>query len=131
MYNKGPKTFQLGTGGGALYRLVKLDSGDVVLNTATATDDPVGAIVGIDGPGDAGDFAAVQFLKDDGTVPLEAAGAVTQNADVYAAADGKVQALPSVAGDYRKIGIALQAASGDGSVIEVLPYDFQHVETVI
>lgn len=130
MYNKGPKTFQLGTGGGALNRLVKLSSGLAVLNTATATDDPIGAITGIDGPGEAGDFAAVQFLKDDGTMQLETAGAITQDADVYAAADGKIQALSATPGDYRKIGKALQAASGEGSVIEVLPYDFHHVETV-
>lgn len=130
MYNKGPRTFQLGLVCGALYRLVKLASGSVVLNTATATDDPIGAIVGIDGSGDEGDFASVQFLKDNGTMQLEAAGAISQDADVYAAADGKIQALPADAGDYRKIGKALEAASGDGSVIEVLPYDFHHVETV-
>lgn len=128
MYNKGPKTFQLGTGGGALYRLVKLSGGKVELNTAT--DDPVGALVGIDGPGDEGDFASVQFLKDDGTMELETAGAISREADVFAAADGKIQALPSTAGDYRKIGKALQAASGGGSVIEVLPLGKTETVTV-
>ena len=130
MYNKGPKTFQLGTGGGALNRLVKLASGLAVLNTETATDEPIGAIVGMDGPGEAGDFAAVQFLKDDGTMQLEMAGAIDQDADVYAAANGMGQALPATPGDYRKIGKALQAGSAAGSVIEVLPYDFHHIETV-
>gem|GEM_PF-1708036 len=130
MYNKGPKTFPIGTGGGVRNRLVKLSSGAVVLNTATATDDPIGAIVGMDGDGAEGDYAAVQFLKDDGTIELEMAGAIDLDSDVYAAADGMGQALPATPGDYRKIGKPLQAASGAGSVIEVLPYDFYHVETV-
>ncbi|MBA2881828.1 hypothetical protein HNR65_002159 [Desulfosalsimonas propionicica] len=130
MYNKGPKTFPIGTGGGVRNRLVKLAGGTVVLNTATATDAPIGAIVGMDGDGAEGDFAAVRFLKDDGTQELEAAGAADAGADAYAADQGRVQALPSTAGDYRKIGKFLQAASGAGSLIEVLPYDWHHVETV-
>lgn len=130
MYNKGPKTFQLGTGGGIRNRLAKLDGGFAVLNTADSADEPVGSIVGMDGDGAAGDFAAVQFLKDDGTMQLEAAGAIDNFADVFAAADGRIQALPTEAGTYRKIGKALQAASGEGSIIEVLPYNFHATETV-
>lgn len=127
MFNKGPKTFLIGTGGVALHRLVKLDSGTVVLNTATATDEPIGGVVGMDFDDT---YASVQFLKDDGTMQLETAGAVTQDADVYAADDGKVQALPSTAGSYLKVGKAMQAASGAGSIIEVLPLAVPEVVTV-
>ncbi|MCF8090806.1 MAG: hypothetical protein K9L23_22445 [Desulfotignum sp.] len=127
MYNRGPKAFLIGTGGVALNRLVKLDSGTVVFNTATATDEPIGGVLNIDFDEA---YASVQFFKDDGTMQLEAAGAVTQDADVYAAAAGKIQALPSVAGDYLKVGKALQAGTGDGSVIEVLPLAVPEVVTV-
>jgi hypothetical protein len=95
MYNKGPKTFQLGTGGGVLSRLVKLAAGLAVLNTAAASDEPIGAIVGMDGTGEEGDYAAIQFLKDEGTLELEAAAAVGLNADVFAADEGKIQPLPA------------------------------------
>lgn len=123
----GPKTFQVGTGGVNPYCLVKFSSGKVVANTATATDDPIGVALN---EKDADEYAAVQFLGKDGTVELKAGGAISQGADVYAAADGEIQALPAAAADYRKIGIALEAASGDGSIIEVLPYDFHTVTTV-
>lgn len=126
-YTNGPKTFQVGTGGVDPDCLVKLSSGKIVANTAAATDDPIGVALG---EKSADDYAAVQFLSKDGTVELKSSGAITQNADVYAAADGEIQALPSAAGTYRKIGIALEAASGDGSIIEVLPYDFHATETV-
>lgn len=118
MYNKGPKTFLIGAGGGVLHRLVKLVAGAVVLNTATVTDEPIGGIVGMDFDDT---YASVQFLKDDGTMELEAAGAIALDADVFAGADGKIQALPATAGNYLKVGKAMQAASGSGSIIEVLP----------
>ncbi len=126
--NKSPKTFNAGAAAGK-YRLVKFDgSMDLVHNTATATDDPVG--VSQNAAEAAGDRLVCAFLNEPGTLEIEASGAISADADVYAAADGKVQALPSGAGDYRKIGKALKAASGAGSIIEVLPYDYHHVETV-
>ena len=123
----GPRTFQSGSGGVTACRLVKLSSGKIVLNTATATDDPIGVALS-----DAleNDYSGVQFLAKDGTVELCAAGAITAGAEVYAAASGKVQALPAAAATYRKIGIALGAASGDGAMIEVLPYDYQATTTI-
>jgi hypothetical protein len=192
MYNKGPKTFQLGAGGGVLNRLVMLAAGLVVLNTGAAANEPIGAIVGMDGPGDAGDFAAIQFLKDEGTLELEAAAAIDLDADVFAADLGRIQPLPADPADvgawqsetaitlgeivvpttanghyyqcttagttaaseptwpedgttvtdgtavwtdmgsnvFHKIGKALQAASGAGSKIEVLPYDFHKLVTL-
>ena len=126
--NKSPKTF---TAGAAVskYRLVKFDgSMDVIHNTATATDDPIG--VSKHGAEAAGNYVPVAFLNEPGTLEMEAAGAITAGADVYAAADGKIQPLPGTPGDYRQIGLALEAASGDGSIIEVMPYDYHRTETV-
>ena len=108
-------------------RLVKQSSGQAAYNTATATDIPIGVTqlnVG------SGDVQSVKALNDGGSVEIEAAGAITREADVYAAADGRIQALPAGAGDYRKIGMAMEAASGAGSIIEVLPYDYNTVTTV-
>ena len=127
MYNIGIKAFTVGTGGVTEGALVKLSSGTVVLNTATATDDPIG--VSMDTKS-AADVVAVQFLKSGGSYEMIAAGAITSGAVVYAAASGKVQALPVTSGTYRQIGIALEAATADGGIIEVLPYGFNNTKTV-
>ena len=101
----------------AASRLVKLSSGQAVHNTATHTDRPVGVaqVAGTSG------LAVSVRLLTDGTVRVEAAGAITKGHAVYAAADGKVQALPAEAATYRKVGTALEAASGDGSLLEIMP----------
>lgn len=52
-----------------------------------------------------------------GTVELTASGAIDQFAKVYSAADGKI----SMTNTGVCVGMALAAASGNGSVIEVLP----------
>ena len=123
----GPKAFTVGTGGVYANTLVKLSSGTIVDNTATSTDQPIGVARN---DGLAGDVVTVIFLNKEGTIEMKAAGAITSGADVYAAADGEIQALPATAGTYKKIGIALEAASGDGSIIEVLPYDYNATTTV-
>ncbi len=126
-YNEGSKAFTIGSGGSYANRLAKLASGKAVLNTATATDDPIGVF---QDKVDENDVASVKFLNCPGTQEIEAAGAIDAEADVFAAASGKIQALPATPGTYRKIGKALEAASGDGSIIEVLAYDFNATETV-
>lgn len=108
-------------------RLVKLSTGSVVHATATATDDPIG--VNDFAVASAGN-ACIRLLSSDDTQEMTAAGAITLNAAVYAAADGKVQALPAGAGTYRQVGIALEAATADGDIIEVLPYGFNLTKTV-
>lgn len=126
-YNEGILTFTTGADVVA-HRLVKLSSGNVIHNTATATDDPIGVT---ERDADSGDNVAVKPVNYSGTVEITAAGAISQGADVYAAAAGKVQALPTAAGTYRKIGIALEAATADGDIIEILLYDFHATETVV
>ena len=108
-------------------RLVKLDGVTVVYNTATATDDPIGVTefnVAADGD------AAVSMLCGDETLEITAAGAFSAGADVYAAADGKVSALPAGAGTYRRVGKALEAATADGDIVEILPYNDGKTTTV-
>lgn len=109
--------FSLTLGGTvAAFCLVKLSSGEGVANTATATDEPVGIAqeAGVDG-----DVISVKDIKDGGIQKVKAAGAITKGVDVYAAADGEVQALPAASGTYLKVGKALKAAAADGDIIEV------------
>jgi len=108
-------------------RLVKLSTGTAIHNTATATDDPVGVACYAAA---SGDDVAIRLLTEPGTFEMVAAGAISLGADVYAAADGEIQAVPTAAGTYRKIGIAMEAATADGDFIEVLPYD-QYATTTV
>ena len=113
----GPKSFVIGHAVSA-YRLVKLLAGTVVHNTALATDEPIGVTLGY---GAVGEDVSVEFLGKDGTLEIEAGGAIAKDADVYQAAAGRIVALGSAVANAKKIGKALQAASGSGSIIEVLP----------
>ncbi|HHN75389.1 MAG TPA: hypothetical protein ENK10_09200 [Acidobacteria bacterium] len=79
----------------------------------------------------AGDHAGIAPLNGGGTREMTAAGAIGEGADVYAAAGGKVQALPAVAGTYYKVGVAFEAASADGDVIEVMPIEIGKETTVV
>ena len=121
---KSPITFTTGAAVSAK-RLVKLSSSEVIHNTAA--DDAIGAS---DYAADDGDNVAVRLLSEPGSLEITAAGTITADADVYAAAAGKVQALPSDGGQYKKIGIALEAATADGDIIEVLPYEVGKLENV-
>ena len=112
----------------AAFRLVKLSTAKVVHNTATSTDVPIA--VSQDAAADDGSRITVRDLKAGGTHKVTAAGAVTAGADVYAAAAGKVQALPEAAGTYRRVGQALEAASDDGEIIEIWASPDHHLETV-
>lgn len=63
-----------------------------------------------------GEEASVRLLTA-GTCKMTAAEAITAGATVYKAADGKV----GLTGANAVVGIAMEAASGDGSIIEVCP----------
>ena len=111
----------------AAYALVKLSSGKVVANTHAATDDPIGVT---EYPVLSGQSVSVRLLTCPGTIEVDAAAAVTLGAAVYAADDGKIQALPATTGTYRRIGTALAAAPAGGGVIEVLPYNYYDTDAV-
>ena len=59
----------------------------------------------------------VRMYDHGGTLKMTASGAITAGAKVYAAASGKIAATGTLL-----IGTALDAATGDGSVIEVVPH---------
>lgn len=108
--------------------LVKMHTDQTaIVNTATATDLVLGVTKA---NAKIGEPVPIKPLNAEGTVEIMAGGVIGAGAEVYAGADGKVTALPVGAADYRKIGIAMQAASGDGSIIEVLPVDHVTVTTV-
>ena len=103
-----------------VYRLVKNSATGAVVNTATSTDVPIGTVQpSIDGGYADGDTISVRGIGH-GTSIVVAAGVIARGADIYAAAAGKVQALPGGAGTYRRVGSAYEAASGDGSQIEAI-----------
>jgi hypothetical protein len=121
----GPRSYEVGTGGVESFRIVQFDGGKVVLNSAAGT--PIGFATTYAAEGER---VSVQHLGVDGTWELETAGAVTAGGLVFAADQGRIQALPATAGTYRKIGIALKSAASAGEIIEVLPYDFHATVTV-
>ena len=102
----------------AAKRLVKLSSSTVIHNTVVSTDVPIGIT---DYAADSGDNVAVRLLSEAGTIELTAAGVIAADAVVYAAAAGKVSAISTAGGIYKKIGIAIEAATADGDIIEILP----------
>lgn len=64
-----------------------------------------------------GDLVGVFLLSKQGTITCTAGAAITVNAPVMPIAGGKVDDLAA----GKPIGVALQAASGDGVLVEVLP----------
>jgi len=83
------------------------------LVVATATDVEIGTM---DTPATEAGPCTVRLRTAEGTRKMVANGAITKNNPVYAAAGGKVAATGSVFS-----GTAMEAATADNDVIEVLP----------
>jgi len=117
----GVKTF---TAGEALaqYRRVKLSSNGTTVAYAGADEPAIGIT---QAAAASGAMVAVRLLNDRGTFKMTAGGAITALLPVYGLASGKiddaVSGSPGVA-----VGIALEAATADGDVIEVLPIPAAH-----
>lgn len=126
-WNRSRKALTAGSGGVNPWRLVKFSSGKVIYNTASATDDAIGVTLAAAAEDE---NVSVALLNTGGTLEMTAAGVINAGARVFAASSGKIQALPASAGTYRMIGIAMNAASGDGSVIEVMPLNGYTTATV-
>lgn len=67
----------------------------------------------------ANDDVAVALLSGQGTIKCTAANAITVGAVVYGRADGKVDDVST--SSAVQIGVALEAATASGDIIEVLP----------
>lgn len=107
------KTFTNGNTARSQYVRVVLTAG--VLELASATQREIGIATRRIEADVAGD---VLLRTANGTVPMIAAGAIAAGAVVYTAASGKINDVQA-AGAFR-VGIALEAATADGDVIEIL-----------
>lgn len=97
----------------AQYSRVRLSSGYLV--AAGLNEDDLGTLneaVFVDGVIRS---VSVRGKEKDGTSKMIAAGAIAQYADVFTAAAGKIDDTPST----RRVGFALEAATGNNSIIEV------------
>lgn len=112
-YIEGPvRTFQAG-GAIAKNLRVKLSAG--VLAAAGAAEQSIGTIE--IAALASGDKVPVRVANAQGTRKMVASAAITSDATVYGAAGGKISATAN----GNPEGIALEAAAGDESIIEVLP----------
>ena len=109
-YTENGKTFVAGEAL-AKFRRVKLSSSTVVY--ADAGEDSIGVTME---NAASGAPVQVKLWNDGGTFLVESAGAITAEADVYGANDGKID--DAVSGE--KQGIAVEAATGSGQYIEIL-----------
>lgn len=107
--------FKQFTAGAALsqYRRVKLSSG--VLAYANADEPEIGTLR--DATFASGDQVSVSLANATGTAKMVADGAISSGANVYGADSGKISDITSA----HFVGIALETATADGSIIEVLP----------
>ncbi len=80
------------------------------IDVCGAADEPYGTVP--DEPG-SGDLAAVKLLGKGPTTLMIPTGVVTQGADVFTDAAGKVQAEPTVAGTYWLVGRSLTTGVAD------------------
>lgn len=108
------RTFTAGADLGA-HIIVTLSGGNAAV--CDATEQPIGVTEYAVASGEA---VAVRLLNSGGTVEMVAGAAITSGADVYCIAAGKID--DSDPGSGIKVGIALEAATADGDIIEVLPY---------
>ena len=97
----------------AAYHLVKLSSEDVVAYAA-AGDNWLGVT---EEAAAINTNVAIRLRTASGTVKMTAAGAFSAGAIVYTADDGKID--DTAVG--QPVGVALEAATADGDVVEVVP----------
>lgn len=85
---------------------------------AGAADRPIGTATD---EAAAGDPVSVQFLGGGQTVSMVSSEAIAQGAILTGAGGGRVRAIPSDAGEYIQIGVAIGGAAGANQALEVLP----------
>lgn len=102
------------------YLRVKDSSGNLAL---AGEEDELGVMEENSLAGDA--VAPVRFLEEGKSIYMVASGAISQFADVYRTTAGKITATQGTSED--RLGVALEAATADGDVIEVLPKRLQTI----
>lgn len=113
------KTFQSEGGAIAANKLVKLGTASTQVAVATASDAAFGLT--INSASAAAKSIPVELLSPNKILTMTAAGAIADKITVVTAADGKVQTITGLtAGTYYKVGLAIGAASGAGSLVDVL-----------
>lgn len=108
-------TYTVGASALTKHTRVKLASGLLVV--AGAGEPAIGTV--LDNYA-SGDVAAVRLFSSGGTFHMVASAAITANALVYGAASGKVSSTAT----GTCIGIAKEAASADGNILEVQPLEY-------
>jgi len=106
-----PRTF---TAGEDLDAFLRVKAAGRTVSLAGSSDYGIGAT---QKDADSGENVAIRLDAHGGTMKMTASGAITTGDKVYAAASGKIAATGTIL-----IGTALDTATGDGSVIEVLPH---------
>lgn len=116
-HNESGRTFQATGVAIAAYSLVTFDSSGTI---AASGDNATEQIVGVTTEDiEASGYGNVQLLNAGGTIEVLAGGNTIAVADTcYIDGSGKVGTDSS----NTKIGVALQASSADGDVIELLPH---------
>lgn len=100
------------------YRVLTNTTAAAVLLADSATEPPVGT-TGIDGGVASGDKVDVLLMNAPGTRLVTAGAPITAGVNVAVTTAGKV--ITATDGPFL-FGVALEAAAGDGAVIEVMPY---------
>ena len=110
-YTDSPVTFKSGEAIAAFLRVV---SHGRTIKKATSTEFGFGVTInGVAINKDVG----VRFYTHGGTCKMTASGVIVAGREVYAANGGKIAGSGTIT-----IGTALDSATGDGSVIEVIPH---------
>ena len=109
------RTFTTGAVALAAYVRVKLTSGLLVV--AGVGDAAIGVTLA---PSAISAPASVRLANGYGTALMVAGAAITTGAEVYGIAGGKVDDAVAATGPGAPVGVALEAATADGDVIEVL-----------
>jgi len=113
-YTDGPKTFLAGEDL-EIYRRVKIETGTTTVPPEVVYADAGEAFIGITCiAAKDGEYISVQPITKDGTFMLTAKEAFDLGADLYGAADGKVQDTSSGTAFFT----ALEAATADGDHVE-------------
>jgi hypothetical protein len=109
------------------FLLAKIGAASNSIDICGATDLPIGVI---DDEVAAADIATQQInirpLNSDRTLLMQASAAITRGALLEPAAAGQVKTLTTTTGTHYCVGIALNAATNAGDLVEVMP-SFQKI----